>query len=127
MDESAFRKRFPEFADPEKYPKTTVDLWADLGEELFGRERWGRKWETGVFLFVAHNLVLARGNAIASAAGGVPGSVSGTVTSKSVGSVSVSYNTSSAQDTKAGAWNQTTYGQQLFQLIRLVGQGVLIA
>lgn len=125
MDDTKFRTSFPEFRDPEKYPKGTIDFWAELGEELIGRVKWGRKYEKGLFLFVAHNLTLARQNAQTSAAGGAPGKPQGNITSKKVGAVAVSYDSSNIGNPKDGIWGQTTYGQLYAQLLRIVGAGCI--
>ena len=123
MDVEKFRTSFPEFADVTVYPKSTIAFWADLGAELISQSRWRRKYQAGLFLFVAHNLVLAGQNARVAAAGGAPGRHQGAVSSKTVGSVSVSYDTSNIGNPKDGVWNLTTYGQQYRDLMRLVGTG----
>ena len=123
MDVAAFRADFPEFVDAVRFPSSAIIFWSDLGEQLISADRFGGMYTKATELFTAHNIVLAAGNVTASTSGGLPGSSSGPVSSKSVGSVSVSYDTSSVMLPNAGHWNQTTYGRQYIQLVRLLGVG----
>lgn len=123
MDVALFRADFPEFADSVRFPSSTITLWSNLGEQLISADRFGSTFTQAVELFTAHNAVLAAGNVSSTAAGGMPGQTGGIVSSKAVGSVSVSYDTASAMETGAGHWNQTTYGRQYIRLARLIGQG----
>ena len=114
-----FRQHFPEFVSTELFPDSQVEFWAALAEELLSPERWGKLLPYGQELFIAHNLMLGVGAIQTAAAGGIP-SAEGTlaVSSKSVGSVSVSYDTGSAMDAGAGHWNQTVYGRRYIDLVR---------
>ena len=111
-----FRTLFPEFADTAAFPDATIQMWIIVGEAQMDVTRWGDLYEHGSMLFIAHNLklVVDGGNA-----GG------GAVSSKTVGSVSVSYDTSQSMLPNAGHWNQTMYGRQFAQLARLIGGGVV--
>lgn len=123
FDKADFRAAFPEFADTARYPDAMLDFWAGIGERLFIAHRWDTVYDYGLQLFVAHNITLAAQNVSASAAGGVPGGVSGPTTSKTVGSVSVSYDAASSIEPNAGHWNLTTYGKMLIHLARMIGAG----
>ena len=125
FDKAAFRAAFPEFADTARYPDAMLDFWAGIGERLMfpQQHRWDTVYDYGLQLFVAHNITIASQNVKAGAAGGVPGGVSGPTTSKSVGSVSVSYDTASSIEPSAGHWNLTTYGKMLIHLARMIGAG----
>lgn len=123
MDVQQFRRDFPEFADATKYPTQQVEFWGNMAGKLVSESRFGNLYTEGVELFAAHNLVLAAQSRTASAGGGAAGGNAGAIASKAVGSVSVSYDTSSAMELNAGHWNQTTYGRQYIQLARLIGQG----
>lgn len=129
MDVTQFRKDFPEFADTAKYPNHQVTFWSALGEKTISSDRFGSVFTTAVQLYTAHNLTLAARAAIAAAAGGIPGAPSsGLASSKSVGAVSVSYDTSAASvAAKAGdgEFATTTYGQRYRQLVRLFGAGAV--
>lgn len=124
MDIAQFRTNFPEFADAAKFPAGPIAFWSGLGEKLISSDRFGSAYGEAVALFTAHNLVLAIGNARTAAGGGIPGrGAGGAVSSKSVGSVSVSYDTASSMEDGAGHWNLTTYGQQYVSMARLFGHG----
>lgn len=121
MNVALFRGNFVEFADPIKYPDTLLEFWADIGERLTSIDRYGDIYQHAVDLFVAHNIAVAA----RSGSGSIPGLPSGVITSKSVGSVRVSYDTSAAMTPGAGHWNLTTYGAQYARLARLFGAGVV--
>ena len=125
FDKAAFRAAFPEFADTARYPDAMLDFWSGIGERLIfpQQHRWGTLYDYGIQLFVAHNITLAAQNVAASASGGVPGNISGPTASKSVGSVSVSYDTASSIEPNAGHWNLSTYGKMLIHLARMIGAG----
>lgn len=123
MDITLFRTDFPEFADSVRFPDSTITFWSGLGEQLISEDRFGDMRTQAVELFTAHNIALAAGNMAASAAGGLPGGSGGPVASKAVGSVNVSYDNASVMLPNAGHWNQTTYGRQYIQLVRLLGNG----
>jgi hypothetical protein len=123
MDAAQFRRDFPEFADSTRFPIQQVDFWCNMGKKLVSQDRFGDLYTEAVELFAAHNLVLSAQSRMAVASGGLPGGQGGTVASKGVGSVSVSYDTAGASELNAGHWNQTTYGRQYIRLARLIGQG----
>lgn len=123
FDNAQFRLNFPEFTDVVRYPESQIDFWLSIGEICLIEDRWGTLYTQGMQLFVAHNITLAAQNAKTGAVGGVPGATSGPVSSKSVGSVSVSYDTQSIAEANAGEWNATSYGRQLIRLARMVGVG----
>lgn len=125
MDNSAFRAAFPEFADTAKYPATQLDFWSALATAQVNVCRWGAQAPLGVFLYVAHELTLAGQNLGAAAFGGTPGGSSGPINSKTVGSVSVSYDTQQVAEKDAGWWNSTSYGRQFIRLARIFGSGVV--
>jgi hypothetical protein len=125
MDVAQFRIDFPEFADTSVYPSSTVTFWSALGEKLISSSRLGNLYTQAVQLFTAHNIVLAAGNIATASAGGAPGAQTGPVSSKSVGSASVSYDTAATMLEGAGHWNITVYGRQYIQLVRLVCTGAV--
>ena len=123
MDIDKFRTDFPEFADAVCFPSPLITFWSTLGEKLISECRFGNVYVEAVQFFTAHNIVLASGNQKAVAAGGLPGSAGGVVNSKTVGSVSASYDSAATMLPNAGHWNQTIYGRQYLMLMRLMGQG----
>lgn len=118
MDIALFRQHFPEFGDIVAYPDASLNFWAGIGEARLPVERWGNLYNHGLELFVAHNITLA---AAGTAAGG------GVTSSKSVGSVSVSYDTGAVAAAGASHYNQTVYGRRFWELARMRGAGVLQA
>lgn len=122
MDVAQFREDFPEFASVTDYPTAQVNFWAGIASKLVDLDRWGDLYDQGISLFVAHNLVLQRRN-IAGAASGGSGGLVGSVSSKSVGAVSVSYDVNAVMESGAGQWNLTSYGLQYIQLARMIGAG----
>lgn len=123
MDLAAFRADFPEFADTTRYTDSQLTFWSTLSESLLNQSRWGTLWPYAVQLYTAHQLAIAARNQQSASAGGIPGQVTGPQTSKSVDKVSVSYDTGAATDPDASFWNLTTYGVQLWRLIRMFGAG----
>lgn len=126
MDSATFRTDFPEFSDTTRYPDSTINFYISLGKQLNSEERFGTFWFYAIELFTAHNLVLFANNIASSSAGGIPGSIGGAVSSKSVGSASVSYDSSNSSEKDAGIYNQTSYGRQYIHLTRLLGQGCYV-
>lgn len=125
MDIPAFRAAFPEFADTATYPKEMVKLWSDFAELNVSSCRWKENTVMGVRLLTAHELVLAGKDLETAAIGGTPGQASGPANSKTVGSVSVGYDSQATSEQKAGYFNLTTYGKQYFRLSRMYGAGAI--
>ncbi len=118
MDHLTFVSIFPEFADISVYPEAQVGFWLSQAPKQLSEERLGGNYDLAVMLYAAHNLVLSAKDVKAASVGGVGGSASGIVSSKTVDKVTVSYDTGSATIDGAGAWNLTTYGTRLYQLLR---------
>lgn len=123
MNIDNFRLAFPEFANEQTYPDEMVEFWASIADELLNVARWGNLLIQGRYLFVAHNIVLAAQNVIAGDAGKIAGQSGGIISSKGVGGVSISYDTSSFSFTDAGNYNMTSYGRSFWQLMNIVGLG----
>lgn len=121
---ASFRADFPEFADATRYPDTRVQFWLTLAYKRLNVVRWADLLDYGVELFTAHNLALAP-RLGAGGSAGAPGLTTGLQTSKSVGSVSVSYDVSTGVVEGGGNWNLTAYGVQWLQLAGIVGAGPL--
>lgn len=123
MDNATFRENFPAFASEVKYPDTMIAFWAGIGDKLLNQVRWGDLYEHGLELFVAHKITLEAKNVTDGAAGRTPGLTTGVISSKSVGGVSVSYDTNMASLSDAGNYNMTQYGRDFWQLVQIVGMG----
>jgi hypothetical protein len=120
-----FTAMFPEFADSTVYARDSVELWLQGADEAFSgsARRFGSRYALANMLFAAHYLALNRRNLDALASGGEAGAVIGPTQSASVGPISVSYAVSSYTNNRAGWWNLTTYGIQLYQMMRMAAAG----
>lgn len=116
------RDRFPEFKDQTVYSDEMIEFWGEIANRLLNKCRWGNMLDLAAMLFVAHHLVLEKQAADVAKRGGTPGQI-GVLTSKSVGSVSASYDLSRVTFEGAGHWNMTTYGVRFYQLLRMFGAG----
>ena len=113
-----FLKIFPEFSE---FPQARVEFFLDVADNQISENRFGKSTEFGKALFTAHYLA-SLDNGQRTGVGDVTGTVSsgahGAVSSKTVGSVSVSYDTASTSFADAGYWNSTPYGKQFFDLLK---------
>lgn len=132
IDYAQFTADYPEFKDVNVYPQSGVNYWLNLSGQLLNPDRLGQPAAAGAALtlfdlatelFIAHNLVIEKRNLEAAQAGGDPGAQVGPVNSKSVGPVSVGYDTSAGIVPEAGHWNLTTYGTRLLALLNMAGAG----
>ena len=119
---SDFRAQYSEFSNSVVYTDNQVQIWLNVANTVLDECRWGDLFQTGVCLFVAHNLTLGRRNIQASQGGGVPGN-GGLTNQKAVGRVSTSNDTESTTVKNGGPWNLTTYGSQLLWYAQMVGSG----
>lgn len=132
------RRDFPEAGDTSVYPDASVQFYLDLGYQLFQSPTWNPApppgkpnarpiQQVGIELFVLHNLTLEARAQRQAAAGGIPGTVTGTLSSSAVAGASVSYDVSAVVlqggSALASFLNQSTYGVRLYYLIRNRGAG----
>ncbi len=118
-----------------RYPEPVVAYYIALGVMMLNTCRWGvgattasspptTIYDMGLELWAAHHLVLERRALDAAAkANGVPGQVTGPVSSKSVGPATVSYDTGAVVAEGAGFWNLTVYGLRFIRISRMRGTG----
>lgn len=118
FNEQEYRIVFPEFSDYAKYPVARVTYFAGLADKSLNRDTLGDLYDHCRYLFVSHHLAPSASN-VASAS--MPGDDANPVASKSVGDVSVSYDTASTTEAEAGLWNRTSYGRELIRLMRNAG------
>lgn len=132
VDATSFRVDLPEFGDAVAFPDSMINYWLNAAANLMDQSRWGAPavagspntlYDLGMEMFVAHNIVLERRAENAAANGAIPGSDSGPISSKSVGGVSVSFDTGAVSEEKGGHWNATTYGRRYYRLAKQVGMG----
>lgn len=123
MNPNQFRLDFPEFSDPTQYPDSLIQFWLTIAVSLVNASRWMELTNLGIELVTAHHLVLSARDELATSTGGLPGEMKGPTSAKSVDKVSVSYDTSAATLSDAGAWALTSYGVRFLGLARLMGAG----
>lgn len=82
---------------------------------------WQNQWNTGVSLYVAHEITMAAQNSQAAQTSGTPGLSGGVANTKTVGAATVGYDANTTTEKDAGWWNMTTYGRQYIHLARLFG------
>lgn len=116
-----FRTQFPEFLDTTVYPDQQIDFWAVVAQKQVRECVWVDQWLLGVSLYVAHEITLAAQNAKTAGAGGMPGTSGGVANTKTVGSVTVGYDSQVTSEKDAGYWNLTNYGKQFYRLMRIFG------
>lgn len=125
VTETSFRTHYPEFASTLAYPPSAVTYWLGQAKLMLNCSRWRTNYDNGLELFTAHNLVIEAQALAEAKAGAAVGVQTGPVSAKSVGPVSVSYDTASGIDKDAGHWNLTVYGTRFIHLARMMGSGGL--
>ena len=125
FDVAAFRVSFQEFADEVAYPNQFINMWVGLASAMVNYNVWKTQYTLGVSLYVAHELVLSAQNTKTAQAGGPPGVTGGIANTKTVGSVTVGYDTTSTAEENAGYWNTSNYGKQFIRLARVFGAGAI--
>lgn len=123
MDLSAFRLAFPEFADEQIYPDPMLDYWASIANVMLPTQRWGMLLTQGTYLFVAHHATLSAKDVHIADEGQIPGQAGGTISSKGIAGISISYDTSGVSFENAGNYNSTRYGRDFWQLAMIIGTG----
>ena len=125
-----FRAAMPAFTAA-MIPDEALQPYIDMATAIVKQARWHSLWKEGMRLFIAHFVSLyleapaagATRDEIRSAA-----KSGGTIASKTVGSVSVSYDTAQATSDLNGwaAWKLTNYGIQYASMARLLGKGGML-
>jgi hypothetical protein len=121
-----FRLHFPEFADETTFPDPMIEFWSGIGASRLNVKRWGDLLTHGIELLTAHFMTLAAMNLKAADSGNFGGTTGGgLVSNKSVGDVSVGYDTQSIALKDGGNYNMTYYGREFLYLARIIGIGGL--
>jgi hypothetical protein len=116
MDIATFRQSFPEFADASAFPDPMITFWISVSGNFVDQTIWQDSYDYGMSLVLAHHLAIAAKNQK-----GNPGNAAGLVNNKSVGDVSVAFDTQATAEEGAGFWNLTAYGQQYLRMARFMG------
>lgn len=119
VDVVTFKVAFPEFA---RNTDAQISFWLTQAVATLNARLLGNQYDLAVMLFAAHYVAGSIQNQQSVANGGVPGQATGPVVSKSVGPVSKTMGTF-AVDPRAGQYNNTTYGQRLWALMRATAAG----
>ncbi len=125
FDVAAFRTSFPEFADTVVYPTPNIEMWAGLAERQVRSCVWKDSTVLGRSLYVAHEITIAAQSVKAAQVGGTPGTSGGIANTKTVGSVTVGYDSVTTGEKDAGWWNLTNYGKAFIRLARIFGAGAI--
>ncbi len=120
---ASFRTNFPEFTDAVAYPDAQVSFYLSIAALSMDTTRWGGLLDFGTQLMVAHQLVIDRRAQLEAQSGGIPGTNTGPISSKSVDKVSVGFDTGAASEEGAGHWNLTVYGTRYWRLVLMIGAG----
>lgn len=119
-----FRADFPEFVSTELYPTPAVQFWLNFAYAMLNSSKFGNQIDIAAELFTAHFITLEAKSMLASKGGGIPGQdAGGPISSKSVSSVSVSYDTGAGTEPNAGHWNLTNYGTRFIWMVNMFGAG----
>ena len=103
------------FSELDSYPEARIRFFLDRATDAVPCGRFGKETDFGRCLHAAHHLVVLGTGMTEDARAATP---KGAVASKSVGSVSVSYDTGTGAETDAGFWNSTGYGRLYWQLMK---------
>ena len=109
-----FKILFPAFADTSTI---SIGLYLQIACKRIADRALGSETDYGRMLLAAHMLTVNGAN-VTEGEGSTVGSFSGAIASKSVGSMSVSYDTGNTSESGAGWYNLTNYGKQLYSLMR---------
>lgn len=130
---ASFRQSFPAFQDITLFPDPMVDFWLSAAD-LMLTTRWPNTPKTdggptmrtmGISYFTAHNLTLQRQAADEANSRGDPGLHTGTISQRTIGPTTESYDSANTVSLGAEHWNLTTFGVQFIRLAKFVGAGPL--
>ncbi len=118
-----FRTDFAEFADTVAFPDAQLNFWLANAVLFLDQVRWGTWLPLASELFVAHHVAIEARAVQESGVGGIPGTTTGPIASKSVDKVSLSFDVGSVTEEKGGHWNLTIYGTRLYRMMLMLGAG----
>jgi|SRR6185369_1521408 len=131
----SFRQTFRMFKNPDVAPDDAIVYYTTLAMNALAGSTMGTRFDAisldrAVSLYVAHSLTLdARdidaigGGQNQTPTGAVPGEIKGPATTKTVDKVSVSFDTKAVSWEDEAYWNQTRFGVELVNMIRMFGAG----
>lgn len=116
---TTFKARYTEFASESD---ARIQVYIDDAELELNEGQWGDFYDRGLSALTAHLLAIANRNA-ASTGSGI--SLGGSLTSRSVGSVSVSFGSSASTGSAEDFYLSTAYGAEYWRLCKIVGMGII--
>lgn len=122
MTPSEFKAWFPD-GEFDSLSDSYIQGFITRSATMFNTTRWGDLYEEGLANFVADRIVQSK----ARAARGITSMNSGAVTSKRVGPVSISYDSTIAQKQAEDTLLATDYGRRYCELRDMVGLGGMTA
>ena len=110
--------RYPEFADIDD-PR--IQFFIDDAILELDVNRWGDYYDKGLAALTAHFLINALKTQTVLGAATIVGNVS----SRSVGSVSTSFNAPVADGSNTAYYQTSKYGQEYLRLLNIIGSGMV--
>jgi hypothetical protein len=111
-----FKLRFPEF---DSVSDARIQIFIDDAELELDEDRWGDLYDKGLSYLTAHLLYIGEQTSGGQGEGGGP------LSTKAVGDVSFSFGSYLTTDNKATVFNSTSYGQEYYRLMIMVGMGAV--
>jgi hypothetical protein len=125
IDVPGFRANFPEFKSTTIYPDSMVNLWLQYAYILLPSRRWNVAIDLGAQLYTAHNLTMQGLSTAEGSNGAPPGMTIGPISSKTVGELTIAYDTAMGAHAEDGPFASTRYGTLLLHMARQFGSGPL--
>lgn len=116
---TTFKARYTEFSSESD---ARVQVYIDDAELELSEDVWGDFYDRGLSALTAHLLAIANRNAASSGTGV---SLGGSLTGRSVGSVSVSFGASASSGSSEDYYLSTAYGAEYWRLAKIVGMGII--
>lgn len=125
-DAAEFLTVYPQFGE---LPTAVIEMYVNMAKESILESRWFSKHKIALGLYIAHYLTMwsetSSATPLTAAELASKGESKGSVMSKSMDGLSVSYGQSAGENdlTGWGTWKNTLFGQQLVTMARSVGRG----
>lgn len=116
---SDFKIRYPEFTDVDD---DRVDFFLAIAELYVDEDVWGDFYQEGLFAVTAHLLVQDLARSDPSTWGKY---LTGKVSSRTIGDVAVTFKTGLSTGFAEDYWQTTSYGQYYWQIMPMVGMGIV--
>jgi hypothetical protein len=113
-----FKLRFPTVFDA--VDNSRVQLFIDLSALEISESQWGNFFDEGMSQRVAHVITVDLRNATS------PNQDSGTVTSKSIGKIKLTYATGAQTVITNEDLKSTGYGKEFLRLSKMIGAGAIV-